>query len=672
MNKFTVTILLLTSLGIGLLGCDNNATNSGAAPTLDAVIDVSPSNPEVGNQVTLDASGSQDDQGIGYTVQWSFESKPSSSSAIIPDPSQSSATFTPDVDGDYVIKLTIENLSEGVSDQAQTTISVTPEPAQTIELSGTIAQDSVLTDIFTDSDQADYLVTDNFELQAKLTVEPGVVIHFQENTGLTVTGAGILVADGATDNRIVFTGESQSINGFWRGINMYSNSVENSISHAEISYGGSKTAATYFEKANLTIDNAKLQMNDVTISHSGGYGIQTRRNGSEFEMQNMTFEANDDAHAYVHISQAGYFDSGSTFDGGYVKVFGGDTSDDMTISKLDGAVFNVLDYVGFNDIVTVDAGARIEFSADAGFKVNDGGVIKAQGTQNEHIEFTGTAQTAGAWKGIFIASSSVDNIMEYVDISYAGSSAIATYFDKAAMGIHSAKINLSNVSITGSAGYGIETRSSGSTFSVENCTFDNNANSHMRIHPEQIHFIDNQTNFNGGDVEVYKGDTQSSGSETWSKLNNGTYYLVQTVDIHRPVTIEAGAQFEMDTNVKLKVSDGGDLNGSINATGTATDRIVFSGRSKAAGAWGGILINSSSVDNTMDYVTIEYGGGDDLAIYMDSGNLGVYNDAYLSISNANIENSASHGIIVRVNRDATLSSSNVSYSNIAGDNVYEY
>ncbi len=309
---------------------------------------------------------------------------------------------------------------------------------------------------------------------------------------------------------------------------------------------------------------------------------------------------------------------------------------------------------------------------DAGIVVRNGAVIEAVGTETNKIVFTGTSKTAGAWRGIFIGSASVDNIMEHVDISYGGSTAMATYFDKTNMVIDNAKITLRNVSFTGSAGYGIETRRSGSDFTLENSAFQDNADSDLLIHPTQISGIDNQTNFNGGDVEVYKGDTDISGSETWSNLNNGTYYVTGTITLNNSVTIEPGALFEMDTDKKLIVSAGNNP-GTIKAIGTSGDPIVFTGRSKAKGAWGGILVSSGSVENEMDHIIIEYGGGDDLATYMAAGNLGVYNDGYLSLSNAQVENSANYGVIVRESRSAQLNvGNNITYSGNSNTDLYIY
>lgn len=673
MKRLTATTWLLLSVLLLLNAC-SSPTDSGddgkkdQDPTLTADISYSPQSPEVGTSVTLDASGSTDDQSIGYTVQWSLQSKPTNSSVTIDNADQTTASFTPDVAGDYEISLEISNTSEGVSDDTQVTITSMGSGPK--ELSGVIDQDSTLTDVFTDPSMPDYLVTGDLEAQAKLTVEPGVVLYFQEDVGLEVRGDGILVAAGESNNKIVFTGESQTVNGFWKGINIFTSSVQNEISNAEISYAGSKEAAIYYKKAALTLGDGTVQLSNDVISHSGGYGIQTRAPGSEFPMSDMTFESNDEGPGYVHVSEMGYFDSGSSFDGGYVSVFGGDTNDDMTISVLNGAKYKILDNVGFANHITIDAGTNFEFIADAGINVKDGATIVAKGTAGNKIVFTGTSQVPGAWKGIFIGSGSVDNIVEYADISYGGSSNIATYFGKANMAIHSGKVTLSHVSFSGSAGYGIETRSPGSTFSVENCSFSDNGGSDMRIHPEQVAFIDNQTDFHDGVVEVYSGDTRESGSDTWSNLNNGVYYFVQDVSIINKVTIEAGAEFEMGTDVTLAVSHSSSGDAVIKAIGTASNPILFTGHSKAKGAWGGIVIQSGSVDNEMDHVKIEYGGGHVLSSSVSAGNLGIDNDGVLSLSNAYIENSANYGIILRDTPNANLSMSNVIYSSNDNTNFY--
>ncbi|PAU95651.1 hypothetical protein CK503_00885 [Aliifodinibius salipaludis] len=644
----------------------NNSGNNSNQPTNGAptaVADADAQTIDVGQQVTLDASSSSDPDGDNLSFVWSLNG-PSGSSSQLSDDQAESPTFTPDVAGDYVATVTV---SDGNGESDQDDVTITAE-SDVVVITEDITEDDTWT-----ADNL-YRVTNYIDVRsgAKLTIEPGVTVEFASDAGIHINSDNsVLVSAGTEEEPITLTGEEKS-NGYWSGIFISSNTVENEISHTTIEYAGSVSAGTYFDAAALTIDQAKVQLANVTITKSGGHGIQTRRDGSEFPMQNMTFANNNNYHAYIHISQLGYVDAGSTFDGGYVTAFGGGTTGDMNVSALDGAKYQIVNNVDFEHHITIDEGAEFEFAADAGIVVRNGAVIEAIGTASNKIVFTGTSKTAGAWRGIRIVSASVDNIMEHVDITYGGSTNMATYFGKTNMVIDNAKITLRNVSLTGSAGYGIQTRRSGSEFSIENSYFENNANHDMRIHPTQVDFIDNQTDFNGGDVEVYGGDTESTGSETWSNLNNGTYYFTSTVSIEKGVSVEAGALFEMGTDVVLKVP-GGNSPGHIKAIGTSNDPIVFSGRSKAKGAWGGIWISSGSLENEMDHIVIEYGGGKDLDIYMSSGNLGVHSDAYLDLSNAAIENSANYGIIVRESRGAQLNmGSNVTYFDNNNDNLYTY
>ncbi|WP_036162553.1 PKD domain-containing protein [Marinilabilia salmonicolor] len=658
--KTRLSFKLMTLFIAGLFlftACEDDETTDDVDVTVTAEA-VAETTVNVEEEVLLDGSNSTINSG-SLEFSWTFFSKPDGSNVQIDDAFSPMASFVPDVAGEYVVVLEVSD-GNGETDQDDVTIEVISD---VVEITDDITTDETWTA------GTLYRVMNSVSVDngAKLIIEPGVRIEFVQDAGLSIgSGNSVLVAAGTEEKQITFTGV-QEVTGFWRGISIFSNSVENEISHAQIRYAGSTSAGTYFEAAALTIDRAKVQLSDVTIANSGQYGIQTRRDESEFPMQNMTFQENEGDHAYVHISQLGYFDEASVFDGaGYVTAYGGGTTHDMTISALNDAKYQIVNHVDFEHEIVINDGAIFEFGPDAGIVVRNGSVIKANGTESNKIVFTGTSKTAGAWRGIHIGSSSVDNIIEHAEISYGGSTNMATYFDKTNMVIDNANITLRNVSFTGSAGYGIETRRNGSDFSVENCVFDDNAGSHMFIHPEQIDFVDNQTNFNGGDVEIYRGDTEESGSETWSNLNNGVYYFSGSVSIDNTVTIEPGAFFEMGTDVRLHV------NNVIKAEGTSDNWIVFSGRSKAKGAWDGILVTSSSVENILDYVKIEYGGGGDLATYMDAGNLGVYGDAYLSAPNLEIEKSAAYGIIVRVTRDAIFNGGNISYLSNDLDDFYTY
>ncbi|MFB6375353.1 MAG: PKD domain-containing protein, partial [Bradymonadaceae bacterium] len=84
-------------------------TAANQAPTAEAGSDKSSAR---GQSVTLDGTGSSDpDTSDSLSYSWSLTSKPSGSSATLGSSSGSSTTLTPDVLGDYIVELTVDDQS---------------------------------------------------------------------------------------------------------------------------------------------------------------------------------------------------------------------------------------------------------------------------------------------------------------------------------------------------------------------------------------------------------------------------------------------------------------------------------------------------------------------------------------------------------------------------------
>ncbi len=64
---------------------------------------------DLGNEVSLDGTGSSDADGDMLTYRWVFISRPTGSAAQLSDTSSDSPRFTPDVDGDYVFQLVVSD-----------------------------------------------------------------------------------------------------------------------------------------------------------------------------------------------------------------------------------------------------------------------------------------------------------------------------------------------------------------------------------------------------------------------------------------------------------------------------------------------------------------------------------------------------------------------------------
>lgn len=78
----------------------------------------------VGELVLLDGSASFDPDEDPLTFQWAFISQPEGSTAALDDPTSPTPTFTPDVPGEYVLELTVDDGRGGTAtDQVTITVS---------------------------------------------------------------------------------------------------------------------------------------------------------------------------------------------------------------------------------------------------------------------------------------------------------------------------------------------------------------------------------------------------------------------------------------------------------------------------------------------------------------------------------------------------------------------
>lgn len=120
-------------------------------------------------------------------------------------------------------------------------------------------------------------------LEAKVTIQPGATLQFEEDAHLFVPTGGRLYADASAGDPIVFTGVETDIAGFWRGITIESVSGDNVLNNVTISYGGS-------DSANLMIGrDAHATVQDLTLSHSGGHGISSKDNARLLNCTGLTF-----------------------------------------------------------------------------------------------------------------------------------------------------------------------------------------------------------------------------------------------------------------------------------------------------------------------------------------------------------------------------------------------
>ncbi|MEO1053301.1 MAG: hypothetical protein AAFX87_21895 [Bacteroidota bacterium] len=311
-----------------------------------------------------------------------------------------------------------------------------------------IDDDITLIDLVCDPTQPDYIVEGFLDVDAVLTIESGVVIEFGANAGFIMRefGGGALIANGATANSIVFTGQTKTP-GFWRGLVFQTNDVRNELNNVVVEYAGSDQIADDIlggVRAGIAVDvepggaAASLRLTNSTIRENDGYGLVMEWFSQLREFSNNTFEDNTEAAVLLEAINVGALDAGSQYAGGNgfegVEIAGTSAGnalrDDATWPGLeDGAIYRVLGNIEIEATLTISPGATLEFEANSEifFGVpfdRPEGIIRAIGTADNPITFTGVQKTPGYWKGIVIQSTSNQNLMEFCIVEYGGSDAI--------------------------------------------------------------------------------------------------------------------------------------------------------------------------------------------------------------------------------------------------------
>ena len=621
----------------------------------------------------LDGSRSSDPDGDALTYAWTIADKPSgSSAATITGNNQDKAVFTPDVVGDYVIRLTVSDPG-GNTNAAEVTLVANANP---VIVSGTISADTVWKDIFADPSVPDYLATGNVTVAAELTVAPGVVVHFQEDVVFTIQeNGGALIAEGTAENGIVFTSADEAGDIRWGGMVMKSSSSKNFLNYARVSYAGGEEilyASSAWRRGGIAISgDGRLKITNSTVANNEGDGIFVEGANSLTQFESNAFAENENYAMSISMNQAGVIDAASTFaDNGdtdkrenVVRIYDSSLSEDQTWTTLNSdASYVMVGNVTLNAELTISAGARLEFEEDVWMSVASGGALIASGTQTDKIVFTSTNPDAAQyWGGIVVKSSSNKNSLDHVVISYGGGFSNLLYslssWRQANLAIDDdARISVTNAEFNFGEGHGIFSAPNGEISGFANNSFSNIASYPIYVPMNLVGMVDANTTIDANAdnvVAVYQstlsGDALFNDPDDpkWVALSGTAKYLfVGSVTVNDDLVIAAGAYLAFNEEVVMKVAS----SGSLKAVGNATDQIIFTAYDRSGNDnWGGLVIESDNA-NEISNAEVSYAGKEDQLIYISSSwraaNIALSGDASLNLNNTLVSNSDSHGLVV--------------------------
>ncbi len=128
-------------------------------------------------------------------------------------------------------------------------------------------------------------------------------------------------------------------------------------------------------------------------------------------------------------------------------------------------------------------------------------------------------------------------------------------------------------------------------------------------------------------------------------ITQDTTLSLPCYNIKNSLYVSGAATLTVKPGVMLKFSSGKELrvrsDGSLNAVGTPSAPIVFTGAQQTNGYWDGVIFyNSNNVKNELKYTTIEYGGGTGT----NDANLEIAVDSRIKLDHTTIRNSSGYGV----------------------------
>ena len=292
-------------------------------------------------------------------------------------------------------------------------------------LAGTTSSPEVISDLINSSTAFDYYVDGTWNINAAVTIEPGVRIMMKANARIIINSSGSLDASGTAADPIAFIAE-QDVQGYWYNLNFEgSNNPNNRLIYVTVhGAGGQSTrpASVYLR------NNSRLVMQNSTITQGERNGLEVASaDGVLTDFQNNTFtNCNLNAIKLSSWRQAEEIDFDTDFTSGnaFNRVVVGNSSvtTSTTVSKINGP-FYAEGSTNIDADMTITEGTEILMGPGAAMRVTSTGSLNIAGTAAERVTIKGGQEVEGFWNAIqYDGSNNPNNVIQYTDISHGGGS----------------------------------------------------------------------------------------------------------------------------------------------------------------------------------------------------------------------------------------------------------
>lgn len=606
---------------------------------------------QIGSTVTLDASASE---GLDRaSVLWVYNGGPVSEAEFtyddqgnsIFDPTSATATFYPPKTGNYSFTLRLTSGSE--FSEAYVNVVV----GGNIELTDLSTSTTLegINDMGGEGSDPDYVINSVLTIPQGTDIQlgAGVVIAFGPEAGIIVAGSLTGISNG--NNSFESSGTSK-----WKGI-WVKEGGSFSVPYITIVDAGSASLSTNIDEAAALLVDGTANLAIAAFKNSAGYGIYvgstgnvTSESGSGLNFLNNTNTLRMPYHLMqngkLSLSNLQLGDESAT---ARIELYG---VDGYTLQKTT-QIYNVsrpiyvesdIEY-NYTEALLAIQNAELRFAAGTGLIINGS-------CQLTDATFIGQTETAGFWKGIFLAYPYAGCSISSSTIKHGGSEAYATadgpagLYSVAGLNAGNGSLSVNSCVISDNAGVGLI--SDGQLYSFANNSFNNNSLAHVRMNISELHRIGDGNSFSTGvtTIELQKKGAGVATNLVWKALGTDNYYLCKTNIDANTLTMEPGLHVKFDINRYLSVAQ------LLTVNGTASEPVLLEGTTGTPGDWVGVRLIANA---TVDYLTIKDGGrtgGEALFGTQNTANLFMTSPAgrTVNITNSTFSNSAGYGVLVKI------------------------
>ncbi|MDF9798999.1 hypothetical protein OKW21_004262 [Catalinimonas alkaloidigena] len=150
-------------------------------------------------------------------------------------------------------------------------------------------------------------------------------------------------------------------------------------------------------------------------------------------------------------------------------------------------------------------------------------------------------------------------------------------------------------------------------------------------------------------------ETETVLSNIFVEPAKADYLVKDLIAVKAPLIIEAGVTIAFEADQGMIVTSPGYLK----ALGTEDDSVKLTGKEKTEGYWKGIVFNSPSPENALNYTEISYGGSEALPGMEAAANLGLDGEdfGFIKLNHTAITHSKHYGLYAEKGSDMEMRSS---------------